>query len=158
MAVYSTAKVKFSVGTTKATSVIGDYTSDTFTAIGEIEDLGELGDTSEIITFAAVTDARMRKAKGVADAGEFEITVGRDPADAGQMALRAALASSAGYNFKLELTDKPLAGASPKNTTLYFKALVNGTKNVMGGANDITKQTFTLAIQSEILEVAASAT
>ena len=158
MAISSTAKSKFSIGTSKAAAILTDYTSDTFKDIGELEDIGEFGDSAEEITFASISDARMRKAKGVRDAGTIEITVGRDPTDVGQVALRAALASDAPFNFKVELADKPTAGASPKNTVLYFRALVLGAKNVMGGVNDITKQTFSLSITSEVLEVPASAT
>ena len=96
----------------------------------------------------------MRKLKGTADAGTIELIVGRDPLDPGQNALRAAVKSDLAHNVKVVLNDKPDATGTP--TEFFFKAMVASSKNQLGGANEVTKQAFTLSITTEILEVAAT--
>jgi hypothetical protein len=155
--VFGTAKSKIMIGTTVEADTAATFSADTFVNIGLVEDIGEFGDEAEEITFASISDARMRRAKGVRDAGSFELTVARNPTDAGQAAMRAALADDRPFNFKVELTDKPASGTAPKNTVLYFRGIVMGAKNALGSVKDVTKQKFSIGIVSEIVEVAASA-
>ena len=148
------ARSKIYIGTTAAASTVSEFDADTYTEIKEIEDLGEFGDTFEEITFTSIDDGRVRKLKGTADAGTIELIVGRDPLDPGQNALRAAVKSDLAHNVKVVLNDKPDATGTP--TEFFFKAMVASSKNQLGGANEVTKQAFTLSITTEILEVAAT--
>jgi hypothetical protein len=91
--------------------------------------------------------------KGALDAGDIQLEVGRDPFDPGQIALRAASVTTGAYNFKVILNDKSIS--TDTATLFYFKALVNGASNQLKGVNDVTLQTFELAITSDIVEVAA---
>jgi hypothetical protein len=100
----------------------------------------------------------VRKLKGSRDNGTMELTVARDSADPGYAALIAAEATSFGFNFKVELNDKPAVGASPKNSVFYYNALVASKKNAFGDADNIVSTTFSLAISGAIIEVLASAT
>jgi hypothetical protein len=151
MAIHAAAKSKIYIGTTKATSLVADYTSDTWTEVGQVEDIGEFGDKAEQIKFTALSDSRVRKLKGARDAGTLEVTVARDSTDAGQDALRAAAAADVGYNFKIVLNDK----IDTSGSTFYFKALVNGSPIKMGDANAVIRQVFSLDVSSDILEVEA---
>lgn len=155
MAIAATAKTKILIGTTKATTSVGDYDTDTWTEIKFCENIGSVGDEAEIISFATIEDGRMRKLKGTKDAGNLELTVAFDALDAGQNAVRAAMASDAAYNFQIIHNDKPNATGTP--TERFFKAIVASERTEYGGANDVTKQVFTLAITSEVLIVAATA-
>jgi hypothetical protein len=157
MDVFATAKSRVSIGTAVSATTVAQFAADDYEAIGLIEDVGEFGDEAEEITFASISDARMRRTKGIRDAGSFELTVGRNPNDAGQNALRAALASDQPFNFKVELNDAPAAGTSPKPTIFYFRGLVMSAKNALGSVKEVTKQKFKIAIVSELIEVPASA-
>ena len=150
----ATAKSKIFIGTTAPASSVGDYDGDTWTEVKSVEDLGEFGDSAEEISFSTIEDARVQKLKGIRDAGTIELICGRDAADAGQVKLRAAMASDDAFNFNVRMNDAP-AGGTP--TEFFFKARVMGRKNVFGKGNEVVRESFTLSITSEILEVPAAA-
>lgn len=155
---YASAKVKVSIGGTTAAATASEFAALTWTEVTGTTDIGEFGDDVEIINVDTIDTGTRTKLKGVVDWGDMELVVVRDPADAGQVALRTALGSTLAHNFKVELTDKPATGASPKNTVIYFRALVASGKNQIGGVNDPTKQSFKLAISGVGVTVPASAT
>src|SRR5690606_29390621 len=129
------------------------YEAATWTEVKGIEDLGEFGDEAEVVKFTTLEDSRVRKLKGTSDAGAIELVVGRDAADAGQIALRAATKTRDPYGFKVELDDAPAAG---EPSMFYFAALVMSGRVQIGTANDVVKQAFNLEIDSEPLEVPAA--
>lgn len=155
MAINSTAGSAVYIGTTlvPATDDATGYDADTYKEIGEIQSIGDFGDKAEETKFTAIADARVRKMKGARDAGDIQLEVGRDPFDVGQIALRAASLTNDAYNFKIVLND---AVGTDTPTVFYFRALVNGAANQLKGVNDVTLQTFELAITSDIVEVAAA--
>src|SRR4051812_6039066 len=118
----TTAKTKVSIGTTTAMADATAYAADTWVAIANITDVGEAGSEAEIVVGKFVDQVYSRKLKGSRDNGTMELTVARDSADAGYAALVAAEQTDFSYNFKVELDDKPAAGASPKNSFFYFNA------------------------------------
>ena len=142
---------KVYIGTPSATQ-----TTDTYTRILGITDVGEHGDEPEIVKVQTIDSKRPLKLKGTVDGGTFEFTVTREMGDAGQIALRAAAATDAEYNLKIEADDKP-AGASAKPTTQYLRGLVS-VKHKHGGANDTFSQTFVFEITAAPVTVPASAT
>ena len=158
MGITTTAKTKVSIGTTAPFSTATAYAGDTWTAIANIMDVGEAGSEAEIVVGKFVDQDYVRKLKGSRDNGTVELVVARDSADAGYAALVAAEQTSFSYNFKIELNDRPAAGASPKNSIFYFSALVASRKNSFNDADSIVQTTFSLAISGAILEVLASAT
>lgn len=158
MGITTTAKTKVSIGTTAPFSTATAYAGDTWTAIANIMDVGEAGSEAEIVVGKFVDADYVRKLKGSRDNGTMELVVARDSADTGYAALVAAEQTSFAYNFKIELNDKPAAGASPKNSIFYFSALVASRKNSFNDADSIVQTTFSLAISGAILEVLASAT
>lgn len=150
--------VKISIGTSVAAATATEFAADTYTLILDPTDIGSFGSKSELVKWQGLTSGITNKAKGTFDAGGWEFTVAHDSADAGQTALRAAVDSPNQFNFKIELTDKPTSGASPKNTVHYFRALVMEAGMEFGGADDPTKQKFMLEIVGKIVRVNASAT
>jgi hypothetical protein len=131
------------------------FTALTWVPVIGLNDLGEFGDEAEIVKFKTIDGARVRKKVGTKDAGTFEITVGRDPADLGQQAMRAAVGSKDAYAIKLELNDAP-AGVGSTPTTFYLKAYVASAKNKLGDADTVVTTTFTLEVDAAPLEVAAA--
>ncbi len=158
MGIVTAAGTKVSIGTTSAFTTATAYAGDTWTPIANIEDVGEAGSEAEIVVGKYVDQLYARKIKGSRDNGTMELTVARDSADAGYLALVAAEQTAFSYNIKVELNDRPATGASPKNSVFYFNAIVASRKNAFGGSDDVVKTTFSLAISGAILEVAASAT
>jgi hypothetical protein len=114
-----------------------------WTEIGLVESIGEFGDKSNAVTFAAINDSRMRKQKGIRDAGDMALSVAHDPADAGQVAIEAAEATASAYAFKVVLPD---AGGTVK----YFRAYVMSQPLNIGGNDNVVKKSYTIAIDSEI--------
>lgn len=153
MAISTTSGAKLYIG---SDTVLGsgsppfDYPDDTYVEIGEIENLGELGDESNLVNFLAIGDARVRKLKGARDAGTMAVVCGRDPLDAGQAALRDAEQTKAKYNFKLVYADA--ASDLYTDTVAYFSALVSSQRAQLNGSDDVTKLMFNLAINTAITE------
>lgn len=124
--------------------ITGDWTE-----VEGIESFGDLGDMSQPINFTAVKDARVRKLKGPRDAGTMQIVVGVDELDDGQVALVAAEKTNLNYAFKIVYADERDEGYSP--TTDYFGGLVMSRQKNIGGASDVTKRTFQVAVNTEVI-------
>ena len=162
MTIFTTAGSKIFIGAalpSKATDfVAADFTSQTWTEIGNIETLGSMGDTSEEVTFDDVGRARRQKLKGTRDAGTVEIVAGLDYADAGQIAVIAAEKLPHDFAFKVEFNDKPATGGSPKNSQRLFVGKVMSAAEALEGANDVMKLNISVGINSNVVRVNASAT
>lgn len=160
MTIYATAGAKLFIGgvlAQKSTDfVAGDFTSQTWVEVGELESLGKFGDEATEIKFDGINTKRSRKLKGTRDAGTMEVVCGSDPLDAGQIALIAAEATSSDYAFKVELTDKPSSGASPKPSQRLFIAQVASVPETLEGANNVIKFSAMLRINSNVVRVAAA--
>lgn len=164
MGVYSIAGSKVEIGgavALKATDfVAGDFTAPlgvgTAKEIGEPETLGALSDGWEGEDFTNVTNGRTRTLKTIRKGSAVEIVCGNDPLDVGQLAMRAAQLTADNYAMRLTLADKPASGASPKNSTRSFIALVMNVEDDPSGK--IGKVKFTLQINSNIVVTHASAT
>ena len=132
------------------TQVLADYQLDSYIEVGELEDLGEFGDESENITFTALSDGRTQKLKGPRDAGTMPVTVGDDTSDEGQTALEAAEATVFDYNFYVELNDALTIGGD--NSKHYFVGKVMSKRRNVGNASNVVRRSFSVAINSAILE------
>lgn len=149
--VKTTSGAKFEIGSNVAADNLSEFEADTYAEVGEVENYGEFGDEANIVNFLSVAAGRNKKIKGSFDAGTFPLVVGRDSQDAGQAALVAAAATKYNYNIRVTLADKPSDLYS--DTVFYFRAVVGSARNQLGGADDVTKRTFSIAINSEILEI-----
>ena len=153
----TTSGAKLYIGTTTlpgSGSPPFDPADDSYVEIGTIENLGELGDESNLVNFAAIGDARVRKLKGARDGGTMTVVVGRDPLDPGQAAMRAAEATKYEYNFKLVEADAPTEDYD--DSVSYFRGLVSSQRKNLGGNDDVTKRTFNIAVNSAVNEIEAA--
>lgn len=158
MAISTTSGTKAYIGPVRVSTVdtLAEYVALTpWVLIGEVENYGEFGDESSSVSFLSVGDARTRKLKGSRDAGTIALVCGRDPLDPGQLALRAAEKTKFEYAFKIVASDAPDEDFT--DTTYYFGALVMSGRNNLGGADDVTKISFNLGINTEIFEAPAEA-
>lgn len=125
----------------------------TWTEVGLVESVGEYGDEANLVTFQAVGDGRVRKAKGARDAGTLALVCGHDPTDVGQAALIAAEATNDKYSFKIVLPDGPVGYS---DTIQYFRGLVLGKRQNVGNNENVIRRNFSIAIDSEVFEDPAS--
>lgn len=150
MTVFTTNGAKIYIGAamdiTSGTVAAADFTSQTFTQIKEVQSIGTIGDAANEVTFASLEDGRTRRFKGTRDAGTAELTCGLDAADAGQIALKAAEATSDNYAFKVEL---------PDGSSRLFAAMVGTAQEAVSEADNIITLTATLWINSNVVKVAA---
>ena len=137
-----------------------EYEADTYVEVGEIEDLGEFGDTFSNVNFTSLKDGRVRKYKGTADAGDLTVTVGLDSGDAGQRAVRTAHKdrSKGDYNIKITLNDgDPTATPVINPTTFYMRTKVMNNTVAPGAADNMVRRNITMGINSDVLEIPAAA-
>lgn len=132
----------------------GEYEAESYVLIGEVEDLGEFGDAWNTTDFTALEDSRVRRFKTTRDAGQMQVVVGFDSADAGQSALVTAVESLNDFTFKLTLDDE--GSGSPSNpTTFYFRAKVLSNRVAPGGNDNVIRRNVTLAINSAVIQIDA---
>lgn len=131
-------------------SLLADYIADSYIEVGEVEDLGEFGDTSEGIKFTALSDGRTRTFKGPRDAGEMPIVVGDDVTDEGQIAMEAAEGTPYDYNFYVELNDALTIGGD--NSKHYFIGKVMSKRRNVGNASNVVRRNFAVGINSAITD------
>jgi len=162
MPIYSTAGAKVFIGGPKnnqtADFVAADFEDEDWVEIGSKESIGTFGDTSSAINFDDIGKSRTQTLKGTRNAGNMELVCGIDYADAGQIALLAAEKTPNDYAFKIEFNDKPATGASPKNSQRLFIGKVMSAAEALDTANSVMKLNATIAINSNIVRVNASAT
>jgi hypothetical protein len=123
--------------------------------VEEKENLGTVGDSAESIPFTTIGRNRVRKLKGPRNAGTQELVVGRDPLDDGQEVLIAAEGTDFNYPFKIELNDAKTSGHS--KSVLYYAGLVLSRPTNMGPNAQVTTRTFSIDINTGVLEVASTA-
>lgn len=158
MSVGTAAGSRFFLGPANDTAdEIGDYEALAYVEVGEIEDMGEFGDQANIVQFTAIGNRRVRKFKGSYDAGDMNMTLGFDAGDAGQTALVAALASDSDFAVRITLPDgDDTTSPAGDPTTFYFRAKITSNRRNVGNAENIVRRMVMVAINSEIIEVAAS--
>lgn len=154
MTISTATGCKIYIGTNLAAEGLSQYLSDTFIEVGEVEDLGEFGDNAEDVTFASLSDSRMRHLKGVKDAGVISVVCGADVSDAGQDAMIVAEASVLDFNFKIVLNDQLTISGSPSEH--FFRGKVMSKRLGVGQANNIVRRTFNVGINTAITEVPAT--
>lgn len=120
------------------------YNALTYTAAGEITDLGDLGKTYNTVTHSPVGNRRVQKIKGSYNNGTMTVKLGRDFTDAGQILMQAASNSDASYAFRLTLQN---------GKKMYFQGLVSTYMTNVGSVDQITALTITIELQTDIVEV-----
>ena len=109
-----------------------------WTEVEEVESISQFGDTSQVANFVSLGKRRVRKLKTTKDAQTTTLTVGRDPLDAGQIALSAAQKTDFNYAFRVIYNDARDENFSP--STDYFGGMVLSEPITVGAATDVTKR------------------
>lgn len=131
-----------------------DLTASTFAAltwvlVGGVGNFGETGTSTNILTYDTWDTGFVQKAKGTSNAGDPEIEVARDPADAGQDILRTIADTNLQYAFKIERTDKPNSNVGSKPTTVYNRGIITGPRTPNGRNEDFDLEIFTLGLNQK---------
>lgn len=141
--ILTTAGTKVYIGpqVTSAIGTLAEFDALSYTEIKKVQSIGEFGDEAKTVTSEDIGDARVRKAKGSRDAGQFEMTVSHDPSDAGQTAVRAAELTNFPYAIKVVPNDPVTPDATPATVTITIASpgvvtwtghgLVNGCQVVL---------------------------
>ena len=150
------AGCRIGIGSKNGADTEALYKADTYVDIGEVEDLGEFGDTFSSVTFTSLRDGRVRKYKGTADAGDLTLAVGLDNGDLGQAKLKIAHRdrSKGDHNIKITLNDgDPDATPAVLPTTFYLRGKVMNNTVAAGAADNVVRRNVTIGINSDILEI-----
>lgn len=133
---------------------VGDFDTDSYLEVGDVEDLGQFGDTATEAKFTSLGNRRTRKFRAMFDAGNIPVTCGSDPDDHGQQAMINAFNYDLNWNFKVTLNDQLTVGGTP--TTLYFFGRVMSKARNVGKVDNVVRQNFQVSINSPVIEVAAT--
>lgn len=126
------------------------YAALAWTEIGSLGEVGEMGTTTNILTYDTWSDDVVDKGKGMSNAGDPTVEVSRLPTDAGQIILNAAALVNQKYAFKIVKNDPATVGGV--GTIIYTRGLVTGPARPMGRNEDFDLEVFTLGlVQREIV-------
>lgn len=140
MAVRTTAGSTFKVSATApATYDAAGYAALTWTAVGEITDLGEFGREYALVTHNPINTRITQKFKGSYNEGKMSLKLGLDTDDAGQVIMKAGSTSDAARFF--EVTDQ-------KGDKYYFPAMVMTWKVGLASVDSITAASCDLELTS----------
>lgn len=136
--------VRSSAGTTislsagiPATFNTAGYTALTWTAIGEVTDLGEFGREFNLITHNPIGSRGTVKLKGSFNEGSITMQMGLDTDDAGQILAKTASLSDSDYSFKI---------ITQNGDDYYFQAKVMSFKVNVGSVDSVTSATIMLEL------------
>ena len=87
----------------------------TYVTVGNVQDIGEMGDTHSQIEYNVLAEGRVKRLPGTKDGGAIPVNIVYDSADAGQTLLRTANGTTTTYNFKVKDSD---------GETYYFNGVV----------------------------------
>ena len=138
----TTVGMSATLPTTYDAEVLTGYPSLTFTDIGEVIDIGELGKAFAVINHQTVGRAYPQKLKDTYDIANITLTLGRVSTDAGQVLLQTALAASASYAFEMVLP----SGDTGNFTGKIIKAGIGGV-----ASGNVETTMVELAIDAETL-------
>jgi archaellum component FlaG (FlaF/FlaG flagellin family) len=158
MALHPVAGMKIYIGgvlSDKSTDFIAsDFSSQVWTEIDGWETMGTLDDTAQEISTSLINRGRDQTQKGTAKAPSMQNQFAIIANDPGQLALIAAAAPSNKNNYAFKIEGNDSLGGS--NSLRLFIALAMGAGEQGGSANTIQKLNGTIAINSNIVHVAAT--
>ena len=118
-----------------------------YVEVGEVESIGDYGDTINDVSFAGLAEGRAKHLKGLADAGSVELSIGFDAGDAGQLKLVEAFLDRSRYDYPIKVVYVDDGGID------YFAAKVMSNKKTGISVEGVLKRTVTLGINSEVYEI-----
>ena len=144
MGIQTTAGSTLSIGAAPATLDATGFGAVSYTAVGEITDLGQFSyGTYTEVKVTAIGNRQTRKLKGSFDNGTMSLKMNLDSGDAGQTAMKTALTSDADHSIKVVLQDGSIK---------YFTAKVMSFNITLGNVDAVTMADTNLGINSNIVE------
>lgn len=134
--------------------VESDFDTQSWINIGRVNNVGRFGDESQEITFDLMSEGRTQKLKGTRNAGNIQLICAVDYEDDGQATLRGAETEPGNYAFRIIYNNAPSGGTG---SIRYFIARVMSASEEPGGANDVVRLNVTLGINSNVVQIAATA-
>ena len=139
-----------SAGTSIALSASAPATYDavgfaalTFTALGEVTNIGEFGRVYNLVTHNPLATRRTEKYKGSFDDGSLSLDLAVDCTDAGQILAKAALASDDSYSFQVTYQD---------GTIDYFSAKTMSFTTNPASVDSILAGSIAIEVDNDIIE------
>lgn len=140
MAVRTTAGSTLKVcASAPATYNSAGYAALTWTAVGEVTDLGEFGREYALVTHNPINTRITQKFKGSYNEGKMSLKIGLDTDDAGQILMKAASTSDSQYFFEV---------ATQNGDKYHFPAMVMSWKVGVGSVDSITAASCDLELTS----------
>ena len=138
--------------TAPATFDVTGYNALTYTEVGGFDTIASFGDAYEMQTFDSISEGRIPY-RGIQDGGGGEMSMADDPADAGQILLKAAFDAAKGSTaekISVRIRDE-------SDNYIAMQCLVGSWSLEFGGANDIKRRMTELrSIPGTIVEGADS--
>ncbi len=119
--------------------------------VKKVGSIGEMGTTTNILTYDTLDTSVSDKGKGTSNAGDPEIEVARVYNDPGQIAMRAAAETNFKFCFRVESSDAPGPGFT--NTMAYNRGMVAGPRDPNGRVEDFELEIYTLALVQKQIKV-----
>lgn len=120
-----------------------------FSDVGEVTNLGEFGASFSVVSYTSLSTAVVVKRKGSKNNGSLNMTIGRDPTDAGQALLKSGsdgANSSLVYSHRVTFNDGSIQ---------YFTGQIFSYNTTVGEADSIVNASALVEIDNNIIEVAA---
>jgi len=140
------SKLAITAGT-PATQDVAGAAALTYTTIGQVEQLGAFGATTEVVNFQPL-DGPLQKYKGPDNSGAIQPQLAHDDDDAGQTLLRTAADDRTKlYWFRVTL---------PNGARRFFGARVFGYPETVGAANSMVMANPSIEISTPIIKAPAA--
>lgn len=155
--IYSVAGTKVFIGSAmsaKTTNfVAADFNLQSWVNISWLENIGQFGDEATEIDFSAIDVNRTQKLKGVFNAGNLALVVGRDYTDSGQNILQTANTTIFDYGFRVLFNDQPVGGVS--GSIRYFIGKIMSFREQFDTVNNVIRANVNVGINSNVVVVNA---
>jgi hypothetical protein len=117
-----------------------------FTAVGEVADIGEFGGEGEILTHTPIATGVVNKLLGSIDYGTIALQMGRFIGDAGQTLLKGGFdGADQGETFSFSVVY--IDGAID-----YFTGIVSSFSSVVGSASSVRGAASNIALNNKVIE------
>lgn len=130
-----------------ATEDEAGYEALTYTNIGEVVNIGEIGPSAAVVNHDAIDKGYTQKFKGQINYGSMPLQLGRDIDDDGQIILKAGADGAAKYTVHTWKVTHPVG------LVQYFRGMVFGYTTNIGGSNTVVGANATVELNSPVLDV-----
>lgn len=143
---FTSAGTTFSIGAAPATYDVSGFSAVSFTAVGEITDIGTFGRNYKLVTHNPIGTRNTVKRKGSYNNGTISLKMAKagGGGDAGQAALLLASTSDASYAIKIVLQNGTIA---------YFTGQVMSGMTNVGNVDTITALDVSIEIDNDIITI-----